>query len=169
MAPCSPLVNWYRRWLPYRLYACCRLLSCSADLPWRWRWYVPPKRLFTYGPHWPTSQNTATLTTGVRTRLLHMSLLSGAGSCGYLILCPRYPTQMPVPQKKYFPPSAKRPALTWPATFRWRQSTSSTAALGCLNTPTRQSVSATRPKRRLISKLPLSVNSSSGFNDKLAG
>jgi hypothetical protein len=26
---------------------CCTLVSCPADfLPWRWRWYVPPKRRF---------------------------------------------------------------------------------------------------------------------------
>jgi hypothetical protein len=43
------------------LATCCTQVPCSADfLPWRWRWYVPPKRRFTYGLHGAIPQKTAT-------------------------------------------------------------------------------------------------------------
>jgi hypothetical protein len=47
---------------------CRTLVSCLADFqPWRWRWYVPPKRRFTYGLHGAISQKLAILiTTAVR-------------------------------------------------------------------------------------------------------
>jgi hypothetical protein len=45
------------------------LVFCSADfLPWRWKWYVPPKRRSTYDPHGAMAQKMAIfMTTAVRT------------------------------------------------------------------------------------------------------
>jgi hypothetical protein len=44
-------------------------VSCSVNCrPWRWRWYVPPKRWFTYRLHGAISQTMATfITTAART------------------------------------------------------------------------------------------------------
>jgi hypothetical protein len=65
VAPRSPYVN--------RLFggkarpSCCTyytLVSCSANfLPWRWRWYVLPKRRFTYRLQGSISQMMATFIT----------------------------------------------------------------------------------------------------------
>jgi hypothetical protein len=50
------------------LATCYTLVSCSANFrPWRWRWYIPPKRQFAYGLHGAISQKMATfITTAVR-------------------------------------------------------------------------------------------------------
>jgi hypothetical protein len=38
----------------------CKEISCLADIrPWRWRWYFPPKRRFTYGLRGAISQKMA--------------------------------------------------------------------------------------------------------------
>jgi hypothetical protein len=43
-------------------YNCCLIVSCSADFrPWRWRWYISPKRRFTYGISAAMSQKLTTL------------------------------------------------------------------------------------------------------------
>jgi hypothetical protein len=55
IANCSPYLNRgfggkYRLHLQGRKWATCyKLVSCSANFrSRRWRWYIPPKRLFTY-------------------------------------------------------------------------------------------------------------------------
>jgi hypothetical protein len=86
IAPCSSYMNWRFGWL-YHLHlqdlkstkqeisvraakpAAVTLVSCSADFrPWRWNWYVPPKRRFIYRIHGAISQKMAVfITTSVRT------------------------------------------------------------------------------------------------------
>jgi hypothetical protein len=47
--------------LEFYLAVRCTLVSCSATFhPWRWKWYVPPKRRITYALHGAISQKMAT-------------------------------------------------------------------------------------------------------------
>jgi hypothetical protein len=62
IAPRSQYVNRL-----FCLTTCCTLVFSFADFrPWRWRWYVPPKRRFIYALHGAISQNITLLTTAVR-------------------------------------------------------------------------------------------------------